>query len=73
MKFPFFSGNSGWENKLRVSKNFLGVYLFASAEYLCNRNPKIRTKNFKNSISILVIVNYRNWLNASFALILFLD
>ena len=37
--FPF-SENSGWDNKLRVSKNFLGFYLLAFVEYLCNRSPK---------------------------------
>ena len=54
-----FSGNSGWENKLRVSLNFLGVYLFAFVEYLCNHSLKMRIKNFENYISILTIVNYR--------------
>ena len=35
--------------KLRVSKNFFRGHLFAFAEYLCNRNPKIKTKNVKMS------------------------
>ena len=31
-------------------------------EHLCNCSPKMRTKEFKNYISILTIANYRNWL-----------
>ena len=46
------------------SKNVLG-YISVFAEYLHIRCPKIRTKNFKNCILILAIVNYRNWLHAS--------
>ena len=34
-------------------------------EYLCNRSPKIKTKNFKNYISMLTIVSHRNWLDVS--------
>ena len=44
--------------------NFLGGYLFVFAE-LCNRSPKMRTKNYKSYISILVIVNFRNWMDVS--------
>ena len=33
--------------------------LFVFVEYLCNNCPKIRTKRFKNYISILAIANYR--------------
>ena len=33
--------------------------------YLCNRSPEMRTKNFKNFISVLAIVNYQNWMDAS--------
>ena len=51
-----------------LSKTFLVEYLFVFAEYLCNRSSKIRTKNFKNLISILAIVNYQNWLDASLPL-----
>ena len=51
--------------KLRVSKNFFGGYLFVFVKYLCNRCPKIKTKNIKNYSSILAIVNYRNWLDDS--------
>ena len=50
--------------KLRVSKNvFSGGYLFVFVEYLCNRSPKIKTKNIKNYSSILAIVNHWNWLD----------
>ena len=51
--------------KLRVSKNFLGGYLFVFVKYLWNRNPKIKTKNIKNHSSILAIVNHRNWMDDS--------
>ena len=51
--------------KLRVSKNFFGGYLFVFVEYLCNRSPKIKTKNIKNYSSNLAIVNHRNWLDDS--------
>ena len=51
--------------KLRVSKNFFGGYLFVFIEYLCNRSPKIKTKNIKNYSSILSIVNHRNLLDHS--------
>ena len=34
-------------------------------EYLCNHNRKSRTKNFKNCISVLAIVDYCSWLGAS--------
>ena len=44
--------------KLTVSKNFFGGHLFVFAEYLCNRSPKIKTKNIKNYSSILAIVNH---------------
>ena len=33
--------------------------------YLCNRSPKIKTKNMKNYSPILAIVNHRNWLDDS--------
>ena len=49
----------------RVSKKILGGYLFVFDEYLCNRSPKIKTKNIKNYSSILAIVNHRNWLDDS--------
>ena len=51
--------------KLRVSKNFFRGYLFVFVEYLCNRSPKIKIKNFKNYSSMLTIVNHRNWLDDS--------
>ena len=35
------------------------------AEYLCNRNPQIKTKNIKHYGSILAVVNHRNWLDDS--------
>ena len=53
--------------KLRVSKHFLGGMPFCTVfvEYLCNRSPKIKTKNIKNYSSILDIENHRNWLDDS--------
>ena len=63
-KALYFSGNSSRENKLRVFKNLLAGYLFVFVQYLCNRSPIMRRKYFKNYISILIIVNYRNWLDA---------
>ena len=38
-------------------------------EYLCNRCPKIKTKNIKNYGLILATVNHRNWLDDSLPLI----
>ena len=52
----------------RFPKSFPGGHVFVVVEYLCNRSSKIRIKIFKNFISILTIVNYRNWLDASAAL-----
>ena len=53
-------------SKLRVSKNFFsGGHFFVFAEYLCNRSPKIKTKNIKNYSSILAMVNHWNWLDDS--------
>ena len=46
-------------------KLFSGGHHFVFVEYLCNRNPKIKTKNIKNYSSILAIVNHRNWLDDS--------
>ena len=46
-------------------KLFVGGYLFAFVEYLCNRSPKIETKNMKNYSSILATANHRNWLDDS--------
>ena len=43
-------------------KLFSGGHLFAFVEYLCNRSPKIKTKNIKNYSLILAIVNHWNWL-----------
>ena len=52
--------------KLRVSKYFFsGGHLFVFVEYLCNRSPKLKTKNIKNYSSILAIVNHWNWLDDS--------
>ena len=53
-------------------KKCLGGYLLVFVENLCNYNPKMRPKNCKNYISILAIANYRNWLDASPPLRLFL-
>ena len=33
--------------------------------YLCNRSPEMRTKNLKNFILSLAIVNYQSWMDAS--------
>ena len=40
-------------------KTVLGKYLFACVEYLRNRNPKMRTKNFKNYSSIFYYCKLR--------------
>ena len=50
----FFAGN--------ISLYLLNTFVI---EYLCNRIPKMRTKNLKNSISILAVVNNQNRLDAS--------
>ena len=61
-----FPGSSGRENRFRVSKNQKkGKYLLVFVEYLCNHSPKMRTKDIKNSISILGFVNYQHCLDAS--------
>ena len=53
-----------WEEQNSESpKTFFGGYLLVFVEYLCNRNPKIKTKNIKNYSSILTIVNHWNWLH----------
>ena len=51
----------GEQTQGSLSKIFLRGNVFV--EYFSNRRPKVRTKNFKSYISILIIVNYRNWLN----------
>ena len=48
-------------------KLFAGIS-FAFVEYLCNRSPKIKTKNIKNYSSILAIINHHNWLDNSLPL-----
>ena len=56
----------GWKNKTQSFKKlFSGGHLFVYVEYLCNRSPKIKTKNIKNYSSILAIVNHWNWLDDS--------
>ena len=53
-----------WKFKLGFQTLFwedISLYLL---NILSNRSPKM-TKNFKNYILILAIVNYRNWLYAS--------
>ena len=50
------------------SKILSGGYLFVFVEYLYKRSPKMGpkiSKNIKNYISVLAIVNCRNWLAAS--------
>ena len=51
------------EQNSEFPKIFFGGYLSIFVEYLCNRSPKIKTKNIKNYSSILAIVNHRNWLD----------
>ena len=53
------------EQNSAFPKTFFGGHLFVFVEYLCNRSPKIKTKNIKNYSSILAIVNHRNWLDDS--------
>ena len=56
--------NCGFGGKIKTQsfqKLFSGGHLFVFVEYLCNRSPKIKTKNIKNYSSILAIVNHRNW------------
>ena len=56
----------GGKNKTQsFQKLFVRGYLFVFVEYLCNRSPKIETKNIKNYSSILAVVNHRNWLDDS--------
>ena len=50
---------------LGFPKTFYGGYVFVFAVYLCNRSLKMTAKHIKNYISILAIVNYRKWLDAS--------
>ena len=51
------------EQNSKFPKTFFGGHLFVFVEYLCNRSPKIKTKNIKNYSSILAIVNHWNWLD----------
>ena len=48
-----------------VCTGTMNEVIFVFVEYLCNRSPKIKTKNIKNCSSILAIVNHRNWLDDS--------
>ena len=57
----FFPGSSGWENKLHRSQKLSKKDISSFAEYLCNHSPKRSTKNFKDYISVLAILNYQNW------------
>ena len=50
-------------------QTFLGGCFVAFVEYFCNQSHKMRAKSLKNYISVLVIVYYRNWLDASIPLI----
>ena len=45
-------------------QNFFWGCLFVFVEYLCNRSPTMGMKNFKDCISISIIVNYRKWRDA---------
>ena len=61
----------GVKNKTQSFQElFVGGHLFVFVEYLCNRSPKIKTKNIKNFSSILAIVNHRNCLDDSPPIIL---
>ena len=42
-----FPGTLSWGNWFRVSKKNLGWYLCVLVKYLCNRSPKVSTKNLK--------------------------
>ena len=53
------------EQNSEFPKTFFAGYFFVFIEYLCNRSPKIKTKNIKNYSSILTIVNHWNWLGDS--------
>ena len=56
-------GFVGKNKSQSFQKYFFGGYLFIFVECLCNRSPKIKTKNIKNYSSILAIVNHLNWLD----------
>ena len=58
------------EQNSEFPKTFFGGQLFVFIEYLCNRSPKIKTKNIKNYSLILAIVNHWNWLDDSPPLII---
>ena len=51
-----------WKFRLREqTQGFLKVFLrdlFIVIEFLCNRSPKMRTKNFEIFISVLAVVHY---------------
>ena len=55
----------GGKNKTQSFQKLFWGYLFVFVEYLCNRSPKIKTKNIKNYSSMSAIVNHRNWLDDS--------
>ena len=61
----FFLEIQAEKTNVSFAKTFSEGYFFVFVEYLRNRSSKMRTKHFKNYISILVFVNYRNWLAAS--------
>ena len=56
------------EQNSEFPKHFFGGYLFVFVEYLCNRSFKIKTKTIKSYVSILTIVNHRNWQDDSHSL-----
>ena len=62
---PFFLEVQAEKTDSGFPKTFHKRYLFAFAEYLCNCNPKMRTKHFKNYFSNVAMVRYRNWSDAS--------
>ena len=62
VKPSLFLEISAGRTNLGFPKSILGVF-FVFVENLCNHKSKIRTKNFKNYISVSTTVNYRNWLD----------
>ena len=64
----FFPWKFRLKQQIQGFQTFFGGYLFVIVERRCNRRSKLRTKYFKNRISIFGIVNYQNWLDALFPL-----
>ena len=56
----FFPWKFRLKQQIQSFQTFFEGYLFAIVERRCNRRSKLRTKYFKNHISIFAIVNYQN-------------